>query len=60
MFLIIIGMRFGLMQSKLAIVKLVQNFEFEPTEKTPIPMKFIPSSPFLSPVGGMWLKVKKL
>jgi cytochrome P450 family 6 len=55
-----IGMRFGLMQSKIGIVKLVKNFEFAPTEKTPIPMKFIPSSPFLSPVGGMCLKVKKI
>lgn len=55
-----IGMRFGLMQSKLAIVKLVSQFELTPTAKTPIPMKFVPSSPFLSPVGGMWLKLKKI
>ena len=53
-------MRFGLMQTKIAIVKLLLNYEFEPTDKTPIPMKFVPSSPFLTPVGGMWLKLKKI
>lgn len=53
-------MRFGLMQSKLAIAKLVQNFEIYPTDKTPTPMKFVPSAAFLAPVGGMWLKLKKI
>jgi hypothetical protein len=48
------------MQSKIGIVKLIKNFEFAPTEKTPIPMKFTPSSPFLSPVGEMWLEVRKI
>jgi cytochrome P450 family 6 len=55
-----IGMRFGLMQSKIAIAKIVSNFEILPTEKTPIPMKFLPASPFLTPVGGMWLKLNKI
>ena len=55
-----IGMRFGLMQSKLAIVKLLQSFELSPNDKTPIPMKFVPASPFLAPVGGMWLNLKKI
>ena len=55
-----IGLRFGMMQSKLAILKLLQNFEFSPSDKTPIPMKFVPSSPFLAPLGGMWLKIKKI
>lgn len=48
------------MQSKLAVVKLLQNYEFSPSEKTPIPMKFNPASPFLAPVGGMWLNLKKI
>lgn len=55
-----IGMRFGMMQSKLGIVKILQNFELSPSEKTPIPIKFVPSSPFLAPVGGMHLKLKKI
>lgn len=55
-----IGMRFGLMQSKLALLKIIQNFEVSVTERTPIPMKFVPSSPFLAPLGGMWLNLKKI
>jgi len=48
------------MQAKLGVVKLLLNFEFSTCEKTTIPMKFVPSSPFLAPVGGMWLNVEKL
>lgn len=55
-----IGMRFGLMQSKLAVVKILQHFEVLVNDKTTIPMQFIPSSPFLSPVGGMWLDLKAI
>lgn len=55
-----IGMRFGLMQSKVAIAKLLQNYELLTTDKTAIPIKFVPSSPFLTPDGGMWLKLKKI
>lgn len=55
-----IGMRFGLMQSKIALVKLLQNFEFSPCDKTTIPMKFVAATPFLSPAGGMWLNLKKI
>lgn len=55
-----IGERFGMLQVKIALVKLLTNFELEVCEKTTIPMKFIPTAPFLSPVGGMWLKVNQL
>lgn len=55
-----IGIRFGLMQSKIAVLKIIQNFELSPSDKTPIPMKFIASSPVLSPVGGMHLNLKKI
>lgn len=55
-----IGLRFGLMQSKIAVVKILQNFEVTPSDRTPIPMKFVPQSPFLAPVGDMWLNFKKI
>jgi cytochrome P450 family 6 len=57
---ICLGMRFGLMQSKMGIAKLIKDFSFSPCEKTPIPMKFVASFPFLAPVGGMWLKIEKI
>lgn len=53
-------MRFGLMQSKLGIVKLIQNFKISPSEKTPIPIRFTDASLFLSPEGDMHLTLKKI
>nr|ARO50425.1 cytochrome P450 [Chironomus tentans] len=55
-----IGMRFGQMQSKIGITKLIKNFKFSPCDKTPIPMVFDPKSLFTAPKGGMWLKVEKI
>lgn len=55
-----IGVRFGMLQVKIALVKLLTNYELEICEKTTIPMKFIPAATFLSPVGGMWLRINHL
>ncbi|XP_070493747.1 probable cytochrome P450 6a13 [Chironomus tepperi] len=55
-----LGMRFGLMQSKMGITKIIKNFIVSPSKKTPIPVKFVPPNPFLAPVGGMWLNLKKI
>lgn len=55
-----IGSRFGVMQTKIAIVKLLSKFKFTPCERTTIPMKFAPSSSLQSPMGGMWLKVENV
>lgn len=55
-----IGLRLSLMQSKLSVVKILQNYEVIPSDRTPIPMKFVPQSPFLAPVGDMWLNFKKI
>lgn len=53
-----IGMRFGYLQVKVGLIKLLTKFEIAPCEKTTIPMKFVPNAPFLAPEGGMWLQVK--
>lgn len=55
-----IGRRFGLMQSKIGIVKLIQNFEFSACDKTSIPLKFLEPTFFLTPLHKMWLKVSKI
>jgi len=57
---ICIGLRFGTMQTKIVLVKLLRKYKFSPGTRTPIPMKFSPSSAFQSPVGGMWLKIEKI
>lgn len=54
-----IGARFGLLEVKLALVKLLSNFIFRMSNKTTIPLKFIPSAPFLA-VDGIWLQVNRL
>lgn len=57
---ICIGSRFGIMQTKIALVKLLNKYKFSPCDKTPIPMKFSPRKSFQSPVDGMWLKLEHI
>ncbi|OXA40039.1 cytochrome P450 9e2 [Folsomia candida] len=53
-----IGMRFALMEVKLAIAQLVHNFDIEPSKRTPIPMEY-QNAGSLMPKGGMWLSLKR-
>jgi cytochrome P450 family 6 len=55
-----IGMRYGLMQSKLALIKLLLKFKFSTCEKTTIPMKLSPTNFSLSAINGIWLEVEKI
>ncbi|XP_055696378.1 probable cytochrome P450 6a14 isoform X2 [Lutzomyia longipalpis] len=55
-----IGMRFGMMQTRVGLATVLSKYRVQVTQKTPVPMTFIPSSAFLSPVGGMWLRIEKL
>ena len=57
---ICLGQRFGLMQSKIGITKLIQNFIIQPSEKTQIPIKLNLGNPLLAPENGMWLKFTKI
>jgi hypothetical protein len=52
------GMRFGLMQTKVGLVSLLSKYEISVSEKTPIPLVMDAKSIILSPLGGMWLKIK--
>lgn len=53
-----IGSRFGLMQVKLALIKLLMNFKFSAAPRTSIPMKFDSRSLTLVPHDDMWLKIE--
>ena len=55
-----IGLRFGLMQTKIALIKLLTKFKFSPSPETMIPIKFDSRSLILVPQNGMQLKVEKL
>lgn len=55
-----IGYRFGILQVRIALVKLLQQFEVSTCSKTPIPMKYNPSRLLLAPINGIWLKFEKI
>lgn len=42
-----VGMRFALMEAKLALVKVLRNFEFLRWEKTKVPLEFKSGVDFL-------------
>ncbi|KAJ9577524.1 hypothetical protein L9F63_005897 [Diploptera punctata] len=52
-----IGMRFGLMQTKVGVISILSNYTVQVSAKTSIPLKIDPNSLILSPEGGMWLKI---
>ncbi|XP_067009313.2 probable cytochrome P450 6a14 [Anabrus simplex] len=54
-----IGMRFGLLQSKIGLFTLLSKYEFSVCEQTEIPLKFNPKSPVTSGVSGITLRVVK-
>lgn len=55
-----IGMRFGLMQTKIGLATILANFSVEPTANTQTPIKFLPSSHLLFPETGIFLKIRNL
>ncbi|KAK9884822.1 hypothetical protein WA026_009049 [Henosepilachna vigintioctopunctata] len=57
---ICIGLRFGMMQTKVGLVALLSNYEFSLNEKTTDPLEFDPQSFMLLAKGGIWLDFKKL
>ncbi|XP_070556771.1 cytochrome P450 3A8-like [Ptychodera flava] len=52
-----IGMRFALLEAKIGLVRIFQNFTFEPCAETEIPPK-LGKTGFLSPPNGVKLSVK--
>lgn len=55
-----LGLRFGMMQSKVGLASLVRNYNFTLHEKTTFPLK-IQRDAFITAVDGdVWLNVKKV
>ncbi|XP_058130758.1 probable cytochrome P450 6a13 [Anopheles ziemanni] len=57
---ICIGLRFGVMQTKVGLITLLRKFRFSPSARTPDQVEFDPRSFTLSPTGGNYLKVEKV
>lgn len=57
---ICIGVRFGMLQTKLGLATLLKHFRFECCAKTKIPIEIDNVSLLLLPSGGVWLKANKV
>ncbi|EFN78001.1 cytochrome P450 6k1-like [Harpegnathos saltator] len=56
-----IGTRFGLLTTKLALIKIFSKCEVTPCEKTMIPIILDPKASFASPLGGkIYLNIRKV
>ena len=55
-----IGNRFGLMQTKIALIQLLINFRFIKTEKIPEKLIIDPKTPVLSSRNVISMKLEKL
>ncbi|KAF2886191.1 hypothetical protein ILUMI_19982 [Ignelater luminosus] len=55
-----IGVRFGVMQTKVGLAVLLRNYKFSLNHKTKTPLKMDPFSFILSVEGGIWLNAEKL
>ncbi|XP_065080061.1 probable cytochrome P450 6a21 [Ochlerotatus camptorhynchus] len=51
-----IGLRFGIMQTKIGLITVLRNFRFSPSPKTPESLVFDVKSFVLSPEGGNYLR----
>nr|AGJ51945.1 cytochrome P450 CYP6BQ22 [Dastarcus helophoroides] len=57
---ICIGLRFGMMQTKVGLSVLLKNYEFTVSSKTRLPLVMDPRSFILSTKGGIWLNCQKI
>nr|UUB32683.1 cytochrome P450 CYP6BS2 [Dendroctonus valens] len=53
-----IGMRFAMIQSKIALVLSLVNYELRLSERTKLPLKMESKGIILSPIGGVWIEFK--
>ncbi|KAF2882933.1 hypothetical protein ILUMI_23238 [Ignelater luminosus] len=57
---ICIGMRFGLLQTKVGLTMLLKHFRFSLNEKTKVPLEIEPYSFTLLPKSGIFLNVEEI
>lgn len=55
-----IGLRFGLMQTKVGLASILRNFKFTVSPKTEEPLQMKANSIVLAAVGEIWLEAEKL
>lgn len=55
-----IGLRFGLMLTKIGLTTLLSNFSFAPNSKTPLKLEFNPALFVIAPTRGMYFDIQPL
>lgn len=55
-----VGLRFAMLEMRIALVKLLQRFEFSSCKRTIMPMKYAQRKIVLSSIAGVWLRVDRL
>lgn len=55
-----VGLRFAYLEMRIALAKLLQQFEFSMCERTIQPMRYAPRKIVLSSPEGIWLRVDKI
>ncbi|RZC40767.1 p450 domain containing protein, partial [Asbolus verrucosus] len=55
-----IGLRFGMLQSKVGLTTLLKNYKIKVSKMTKVPLQFDKRSFITSAEGGVWLDVEKL
>ncbi|XP_065094830.1 cytochrome P450 6A1-like [Ochlerotatus camptorhynchus] len=55
-----IGMRFGLLQTRMGIAMLLKNFHFRLCSKSDVPLKTDPVNLIYGPAGDVWLGIEKI
>ena len=55
---LVLGMRLGLLQTKVGLVSSLSKYEFHVCEETAVPLVFDPKSFILCPVGGIKLQIR--
>lgn len=58
--ILFIGLRLGYLQTKVALISMIQNYKIKLNPKTKTPFVMESTSLVLSPEGGIWLDVEKI
>jgi hypothetical protein len=53
------GLRFGLLQTKVGLISLLSKYQFCISKKTAVPLVFDTLNLVLTPLGTIWLHIKK-
>ncbi|XP_058454900.1 probable cytochrome P450 6a13 [Malaya genurostris] len=57
---ICIGLRFGMLQSRVGLATILSQFKVGPSARTPVPIEFSGDTTVLRPKGDLWLKFEPL